>query len=480
MRSLVLLFMMAVKTRVARSKLLKPGTARLVATGFLVCGILLGIFDAPAYADRILSRARFFGKITDFQFHRSFLAIPYRLGLDIQGGAHLLYQADLGAIPSGERAASMDAVRDVVERRVNLFGVAEPLVRVEKSGGDWRLSVELAGVKDISSAIKLIGETPYLEFKEERSPDERDTILEGQKKGEYPMEDPYFIPTKLTGRSIKKAEVIFDPTTYKPEIGLELTGEGAQLFSEITKKNIGKRLAIYLDGAPISAPVVQQEITGGKAQITGAFTPEEAKALVGRLNSGALPVPIKLIAQETVGASLGEESLARSVYAGMIGFAAVAIFMILWYRLPGMVAVAALLLYAAIMLAVCKLIPVTLSVAGIAGFILSIGMAVDANILIFERMKEEMRAGKTLEEAIREGFGRAWTSIRDSNASSLITAAILYWFGASIVRGFALTLAIGVLVSMFSAISVTRTLLLAIMIRPLQRVRFLFLSGIAK
>ncbi|QQG45747.1 MAG: protein translocase subunit SecD [Candidatus Sungiibacteriota bacterium] len=447
---------------------MRPQTARLIAAAFLCVGVLLGIFDAPQY----------FSRLTGVELN--FLNIPYRLGLDIQGGTHLRYQADLGNISTPDYASSMEAVRDVIERRVNLFGVAEPLVQVEKSGKDWRLIVELAGIKDINAAIKLIGETPYLEFREETPEEERNKILESQKKGERLSEDPYFTPTILTGRQVKRSALDFDQTTFQPQINLELTDEGGKIFKDLTRRNVGKQLAIYLDGAPISAPVVREEIAGGKAQITGNFTPQSAKELVGRLNAGALPVPIKLISQQSVEASLGQESLERSLQAGLIGFLAVTLFMIFWYRLPGMLAVMALLLYAALVLAIFKLIPVTLTVAGIAGFILSIGMAVDANVLIFERLKEELRQGKSLEEGIYEGFSRAWTSIRDSNISSLITSAILYWMGTSMVQGFALTLGVGILVSMFSAISVTRTLLIAFMSRRLESLRFLFLNGLAR
>lgn len=456
---------------------MRPSTARILAAVFLGLGLALGFFDAPEIAGRLVGSA--------FPFLNSKFSIlnswaPYRLGLDIQGGTHLVYRADLSKIASDEHSRSMESVRDVIERRVNLFGVAEPVVQTQRSGGEYRLIVELAGVKDINSAIRLIGETPYLEFREERPQEEREEILAAQEKGERVYEDPYFSPSPLTGRHVKRAEVIFDPTTYQPQISLELTGEGSELFAELTRRNVGKPLAIYLDGAPISAPVVQEEITGGKAQITGNFTPESARALVGRLNAGALPVPITLISQQSVGASLGEESLARSLNAGILGLAAVALFMIFWYRLPGLLSVLALILYVAIILAVFKLIPVTLTVAGIVGFILSIGMAVDANVLIFERLKEELRAGEQFEEAIREGFGRAWTSIRDSNVSSLITAGILYWFGTSVVEGFALTLGIGILVSMFSAIFITRTFLIAVMSKKLEGMRFIFLSGIAR
>lgn len=458
-------------------KTLRPQTARIFAAIFLLAGVLLGAFGAPEFVDKLLVKA---GVTISYKLQATSFSLPYRLGLDIQGGTHLVYQADLANISTSEYSSSMEAVKDVIERRINLFGVAEPLVQVERSGSVWRLIVELAGIKDIGAAIRLIGETPYLEFREERRAEERDKILEAQKKGERLLEDPLFIPTSLTGKHIKRAEVKFDQTTFQPEISLELTDEGAKVFADITKRNVDKRLAIYLDGAPISAPVVREEITGGRAQITGNFTPQAAKELVGRLNAGALPVPIKLIVQQSVEASLGQESLARSLQAGIIGFIAIAIFMILWYRLPGMLAVFALLLYIGMVLAVFKLIPVTLTVAGIAGFILSIGMAVDANILIFERLKEELRGGKFLEEAIREGFGRAWTSIRDSNVSSLITSGILYWLGTSIVQGFALTLSIGIFISMFSAISVTRTLLFAVMMKKLSGSRFLFLSGLTR
>lgn len=461
-----------------RKKTIRPRTARILAAGFFAFALVLGWFDAPNYALRV------FEKIHLGTLGKKLAPVaawaPYRFGLDIHGGTHLVYAADVTRVSSADRTASLEAVRDIIERRINLYGVAEPLVQVEHAGSEWRLIVELAGVKDVNAAIQLIGETPFLEFRTTRPDPERDAILAAQKTGEQLGEDPYFAATPLTGRFLKKASLTFGETTFEPIISLELTDEGGEIFATITKENIGKPVAIFLDGAPISAPIVQEEITGGRAQISGSFTPASAKELVGRLNAGALPVPIKLIGQQLVGASLGEESLARSVHAGVIALIVVAAFMILWYRLPGVVAVAALLLYIGITLAIFKLIPVTMSAAGMAGFILSIGMAVDANILIFERMKEEMRAGRALEEAVREGFGRAWTSIRDSNVSSLITAAILYWFGVSVVRGFALTLGIGIAVSMFSAMSITRTFLLAIMARRLQRMRFLFLNGLAR
>lgn len=457
-------------------------TARFIAAGFLLLGLALGVFDAPRYAGRMLASAGI--PVKHSMFDRLDAKLPYRFGLDIQGGTHLVYRADTNAVVLHERDEAMAALRDVIERRVNLFGVAEPLVQIEKGraadgGAESRLIVELAGISNISAAIRLIGETPFLEFREERPAAEQTAIAEAQKKGERVDEDPLFTPTPLTGRFIKRAAVDFDPTTFQAQVSLEMTDEGGRLFQELTKRNVGKRLAIYLDGAPISAPVVNEEIADGRAQITGNFTPEEAKEFAGRLNAGALPVPITLIAQQSVEASLGSASLAASIRAGVIGFAVVAVFMILWYRLPGIIAVLALMLYLAITLAIFKLVPVTLTIAGIAGLILSVGMAVDANILIFERLKEELRAGKGLENAMREGFGRAWTSIRDSNVSSILTSLILYWLGTSVVQGFALTLGIGILVSMFSAISVTRTLLFAVRTPRLEQARALFMSGLS-
>ncbi|MBU4142484.1 protein translocase subunit SecD [Patescibacteria group bacterium] len=393
-----------------------------------------------------------------------FFNLPFRLGLDLQGGTHLVYEADLSNIEKGQYTNSMQGVRDVIERRVNLFGVAEPLVQVDTVGSHYRLIVELAGVKDIHQAITMIGETPSLDFREERLAAATQAILEqynalSSEEQKTFTEDPYFSRTELTGKYLKNSTLQFDQNTNVPQVGLEFNDEGAKIFETITSRNVGKRIAIYLDGSPISAPTVNETISGGKAQITGNFTYNDAKQLVQRLNAGALPVPIKLINQQSVGASLGEKSLQQSLLAGLIGILAVALFMIFWYRLPGLLAVLALIIYSAIVLMIFKLIPVTLTLAGIAGFILSVGMAVDANILIFERLKEELRWGKSLGGAIDEGFKRAWTSIRDSNASSLITCLVLFWLGTSVIKGFALTLAIGIIISMFSAIFVTRNFL---------------------
>lgn len=441
---------------------------RLAAFSLLVLGALAGFFD-------VIHLLPAGGGIPG----ASWLVRPFRLGLDLLGGTHLLYRADFTDFRGASRAEAMAGLRDVIERRVNLFGVTEPVVQVVRGGKEERLVVELAGVKDIREAIRLIGETPYLEFRELQSP-------EGAKT------NPSFAPTELTGRYLKRAELQFDPTTNTPLIGVTFDDEGARRFQDLTGRNVGKPLGIYLDGAPLSAPVVRERISGGQAQITGQFSIKEARDLVRRLNSGALPVPIRLVNQQSVEAALGAESLARSFKAALAGFAVVAAFMLLWYRLPGAVAVLALSIYIALVLAIFKLIPVTLTAAGIAGFVLSIGMAVDANILIFERMREELAhgkpatttgvvvPGKELGAAIAEGFARAWTSIRDSNVSSLITAAVLYWLGTSVVRGFALTLGVGVLMSMFSAIVVSRTFLLAVASPRLEKAKALFLSGFGR
>lgn len=587
-----------------------------------------------------------------------FKNLPFKLGLDLQGGTHLVYEADTKDIPESERGAALEGVRDVIERRVNAFGVSEPIVQTNKAGDHWRIIVELAGVRDVREAIRMIGETPILEFKEANEVEDIPLTAEDQKeldalnagvrakakesldkalaagneteweklgliseatqpelwkwanthqwvktpqlaetssdwniirlnardtqekevrashilicfvgsqgcgeettkeqaldeitklraeltpknfaeqakarsldpsaatnggdvgwfqremmikefsdvafpmqKGEIsqPVESPFgyhiiyktdertlvrydldrvqfpkataadvrppvdpWKNTGLSGKHIRRAQVEFDPTSNQPMVTLSFNDEGRKLFAEITKRNINKQVAIYLDGEPISIPRVQQEITEGTAVISGDFDFKEAKLLSQRLNAGALPVPIQLLSQQTIGASLGQDSLAKSLNAGMIGFLIVVAFMILYYRLPGLLAAIALTMYTAFTLAVFKLWGITLTLSGIAGVILSIGMAVDANILIFERIKEELKNGRPLDSAISEGFKRAWTSIRDSNVSSILTCVILYSFTSSSVRGFAVTLALGILISMFSAITVTRSLL---------------------
>lgn len=388
----------------------------------------------------------------------------FSLGLDLLGGAHLLYEADLSKVPSEDRATAMEGIRDVIERRVNFFGVSEPLVQ---ASGDNRLIIELAGISDVNQAIKMIGETPFLEFKEQVANAQQLIDAFNAKKAagtatqldEIILNDQVFESTGLNGSHLEKAQLVFDQQTGQAQVSLKLNSEGAKLFGEITERNLGKTVAIFLDGFPISIPVVQSAITNGEAVITGQFSPDEAKMLATRMNSGALPVPISLISQHTIGASLGSESLAKSIKAGIYGLILVALFMIVFYRLPGLVSVVALVVYVLIVLSVYKIISVTLTLAGIAGFILSLGIAVDANILIFARMKEEIAAGKSLNTAMREGFARAWLSIRDSHVTTLLGAGVLYAFTTSVVKGFALTLSIGVLTSLFTAIMVTKAFL---------------------
>ncbi len=507
--------------------------------------------------------------------------LKVQLGLDLQGGTGLVYEADLSHIVAGEEAEALAGVRDVIERRVNAFGVSEPVVQTSRSGDNWRVLVELPGVTDINAAIKQIGETPTLEFKTE-APDQgitdeqkgfiqslndqtkqqaqdvltkaiagedfaqlakdnsHDTLtvdsggslgyverselepavadaafaanpgdliqsvietevgyyvlkVEDKTTGvldvlngiittapdgastveavkldqilmqKLPLDSSLFgaqyEETQLTGKQLDRAAVQFDGTTSVPVVGLVFNAEGADLFEQITKDNIGKTIAIYLDGSAISTPMVNEAISGGEAVIQGDFTLDEAKTLARRLNEGALPVPITLVNQRNIGPSLGAEALERSVFAGLLAMICLAVFMIGYYRYPGLIAMGALTIYGLLLLAIFKLWPITLTLSGIAGFILSLGMAVDANVLIFERMKEELRRGKDLQSAIDDGFKRAWLSIRDSNVSSLITCVILTWFGTSVIKGFALTLAIGILLSLFTAITVTRLFL---------------------
>lgn len=621
--------------------------------------------------------------------------IQFRLGLDLQGGTHLVYEADVADIPAQDRDSAVEGVRDVIERRVNVFGVSEPVIQVNKTtAGDYRVIVELAGIQDVNEAIKMIGETPLLEFKEKSSEqrelteaeqkeiedfntkaDERAEIILGKilsggdfasiakensddevtrvnggdlgwitekdkpeivniakglkigqktedlvnisngyeivklddkrvknntftneeereikaihllicyqgsegcehslsKEDAYakikkikeeatpenfinlvkenstepgadksggdlgwfsrgmmvePFEkavftqsvgtvsyvvetkfgyhliykqderkvDEYKIShifikrmsaedilgpqtewknTELTGKNLARASVQFNPNDNSPEVSLEFDKDGSELFKDITGRNVGQQVAIFLDGYPISAPTVNEKITGGRAVISGTFSIKEAKLLSQRLNAGALPVPISMVSQKTVGASLGHKSVSDSLKASIIGLILVALFMIIFYRLLGFLSVISLLIYGILVLAIFKIWPVTLTLAGLAGFILSIGMAVDANVLIFERFKEELKAGKSLSKSIEEGFNRAWTSIRDGNFSTLITCFILIQFSTSVVKGFAITLGLGIIISMFSAIIITKNFFTLISCEWLEKNKWL-------
>lgn len=419
------------------------------------------------------------------QTGKHFTKYAFKLGLDLNGGTELTYRADTSKVKSGDVGGAMSSLRDVIERRVNLFGVSEPLVSVENPGvvsgnSDYRLLVDLPGVSNIDQAVQLIGQTPTLNFMLLR-PEAKNFTPEDLKTKTIA---DVFSDTGLSGQYLDSAQLQFTNTgagqiAGQPVVGITFNSQGRDLFAQITKEHKGEVLAIFLDGQIISEPTIQDAITDGKAVITGQFTADQAQALVRDLNYGALPVPIELVSTQTVGASLGQAAKTSGVKAGLVGLALIIAFLILWYRLPGIVASLSLCIYIILSLAVFKLIPVTLTAAGIAGFILSIGMAVDANILIFERMKEELKRGKSVEDALHEGFSRAWLSIRDSNISSIITAIILFWLGTSAIKGFALTLGFGVLISMFTAITVSRTFLFAIAPKSAGRLsKFLFSNGL--
>jgi len=368
-------------------------------------------------------------------------------GLDLQGGVHLVYELDESNIDQKDKASAVQSVINVIDRRINALGVSEPVVQSAKVGDKDAVILELPGVTDVNEAISLIGKTAQLKFME------YNTDASSQNPADQ------WKDTELTGANLKHADVQFDQNSGEPQVAIQFDAEGSKIFADLTQKNLQKPIAIVLDNEIISAPTVQTVIENGQAVITGKFSIDEAKKLAIELNAGALKVPINLVEQRNIGATLGSSSVKKSLMAGIVGLVLVAIFMIIYYKVPGILATVALFIYALIVLALFKLIPVTLTLAGIAGFILSVGMAVDANILIFERTKEELLAGKTIGLAIEDGFRRAWSSIRDSNFSSLITCLILYYGTTGLVRGFAVTLAVGILVSMFTAITVTRTFL---------------------
>ncbi len=539
------------------------GYYKIASIFLILIGLALGTFVYPAPYNGLVDTIN--GK-TGWELSHA-PDVPFRLGLDLQGGTQLLYQADLSGVPQGEAADRMSGLRDLIEQRVNHFGVAEPLVQVQ---GD-RLIVELAGVVDPLEAMEMIGETPFLEFKEmtgetditpemeaeaealnetarekaeavlaeirqgadfaEMAKEHSDDLFNAEKGGELgrfgrgtmvqSFEDAVFAleegeisgivetefgyhiiyktgaeneegeieashilmaktdplslvsewrTTELSGEHLRTARYTFDQTTGGIIIELQFTSEGAQVFEQVTERNVGKPLAIFLDGKSIIdttgdgviteddlyAPMIREKISGGRAVITGELDRDAARDIVNRLRSGALPVPIELVSYQNVGPVLGMDSLTSSLDAGIIGFLAITIFIIAIYRFPGFLATISLAFYIMMVLAIFKIMPVTLTLSGIAGFILSVGMAIDANILIFSRMREEMRSGLGLKESIDNGFERAWPSIRDGNLTTLIVAFILFFIGTSFVQGFALTLIIGILVSLVSAMLITK------------------------
>ncbi len=437
-------------------------------------------------------------------FLLAFKTGDFKYGLDLNGGTSLTYVADVSKVveankdaasasttvstSTGQKMAtvdsaklnvedSMNGLRDVIEKRVNAFGVSESIIRTEYSRytDEHRLIVELPGITNIDEAIKMIGDTPMLEFK----------LVEENTDPITGATSTDLVDTGLNGNYLKKSILSFDQYTNKPQVVLSFNEEGKKMFSNITKNNVGKQVAIYLDGQVISSPTIQQEITGGEATISGNFTTLEAKTLVQRLNSGALPVPVKLASSQVIEATLGEQAKVDGLLAGKIALMIIVILMILWYRLPGLLASLALMAYVGIVLFLFKEIPVVLTAAGIAGFIISIGVAIDANILIFERLKEEIRSGKSLNDAVEEAFHRAWTSIRDSNIASILVAFILFYFGSALLAGFGLVFGIGVAVSMFSAMYISKYFIRAFVPentngKYYKTIRFLFGSGFNK
>lgn len=408
------------------------------------------IHQGPFNIDTVIRRPVFDFTLLGTHFKSTF---DIKKGLDLQGGTHVVLQANMKDIKPEDRNTALESAKNIIARRVDLFGVSEPVIQTSVTGEDYRIVVELPGVKDINQALDLIGKTAQLDFRE-LSPEATQAAF---------LTD--FKETQLTGKHLRKSQVQFDQTG-KPEVGITFDEEGAKLFADITGRNIDRPLAIFLDEMPVTIPKVNTQITGGEAVITGSFTLEEAKNLSIQLNAGALPVPIEVLQQQNIGASLGQDSVNKSLQAGFVGLGMVMLFMILLYGFQGLLADIALVIYGLFTLALYKLIPVTLTLPGLAGFILSVGMAVDSNILIFERMKEELRMGKPWRTAMELGFGRAWDSIKDANMATLVTAFILFnpldWSflnSSGMVRGFALTLGLGVITSLFTGIIVTRTLM---------------------
>ncbi len=410
----------------------------------------------PIKVDRIISPPKIHVNLFGVSVNKDFTT---KLGLDLSGGTHLVLDADMKDIKPEDRSSALDSARQVIERRVNFFGVSEPIVQTAQSQDSYRIIVELPGVSDVSQAEALIGQTAQLDFRE--FTDNNATIA-----ATTTYED-LFAMTKsvgITGKDLTRAQVTFDSTSGEPQVAIAFSADGNKKFADVTRRLVGKRLAIFLDQIMIMDPVVQQEIADGQAVINGQFTQQQAKDLALQLNAGALPVPVKVVEKRTVGATLGQSSVEKSIRAGAVGLTVVAIFMIAQYGKLGLFADFALIVYGLLTFAIFRLIPITLTLPGIAGFILSIGMAVDSNILIFERFKEEKRAGRPWRVAMELGFGKAWDSIRDANFTTLITCGILYNPGnwnflpsSGLVRGFAITLFIGVLASLFTGLVVTRT-----------------------
>lgn len=407
--------------------------------------IPVSIHFGPISIDQTIVRPEISLQNGSFSFSRS---LDLVLGLDLAGGSHLVFEADTSMLEESQKTDAIQGVRDVIEQRVNLFGVSEPNIQTSSFEGKDRIIVELPGVNDPKEAVALIGQTAQLTFAEIGT-----------------EEEPGLFPTELTGADIENAQVVFDTTNGKPVVGITFTDDGSKKFAEITERNVGKPLPILLDEYPISSPVVQEKIPDGQAQIRGDFNLEQAKSLAIQINAGALPIPVTLIQERTVGATLGSESIQKSVTAGFVGLVMVLLFMTLVYGGLGAVSGVTLLIFGVITIAIYKLIPVVLTLPGIAGFLLSVGMAVDSNILIFERFKEE-KLKRNIKDALEVSFGRAWDSIRDANIATLLTAFVLanpldfsFLNTSGPIRGFAITLALGIVISIFVSFVITRNFL---------------------
>ena len=385
--------------------------------------------------------------------------LNFKKGLDLSGGMQVTLLADMEQIGQPSRTTALESARSVISRRVDLYGVSEATVKTSVAGNDYRLIVELPGIDKPQEALDLIGQTASLTFAapvyqaDPASPGAQPQLVN-------------FVPSDLTGKDLQSATVTFETQNRQPAVSLKFKDSGKDKFAKLTKEFLGKPLAILLDNSLLSAPTVQSEIVTGDAIISGSFTLDEAKFLATQLNAGALPVPVKILSQKVISATLGENSIRQSVLAGAIGLSIVAAFMILYYGWLGVIAVIGLLVYGLITATLYRLIPVTLTLPGVAGFLLSIGMAVDSNILVFERYREEIRAGRSWPVSLELGFGRAWNSIKDANLATIITGLILFnpldWSflnASGAVRGFALTLLLGIFISLFTGIVVTRTLL---------------------
>lgn len=443
-------------------------TPRRVFFVLLVLTALLVAIDLPEnyHLNIRLGNIHIDRVINPISLHFSLFGLPVNkdfkthLGLDLSGGASIILEANMKNIKPADRSAALDSAVQVIERRINLFGVSEPIIQSAISQNSYRIIVELPGVTDVNKAVSLIGQTAQLEFRE---------VTDYKAATISALFVPTLDTTKstgLTGKDLQRASMDFSSQTGQPEVSLEFTSDGGQKFADITRRLVGKPLAIFLDQFPVTWPTVNTAITDGRAVITGNFTQDTAKTLALQLNAGALPVPVSVVEKQTVGATLGQDSVVKSLRAGAIGLIIVAAFMIAKYGMLGLLADMALILYGLLNFTIFRWVPITMTLPGVAGFLLSIGEAVDSNILIFERYHEERRRGKPWKVAMELGFEKAWDSIRDANFTTMITCAVLFnpgnwsWLPSSgMVRGFALTLFIGVLTSLFTGIIVTRTLI---------------------